>query len=68
MIELTLTGVRVAVADLPDGTKMFRAQDQQSGIAVNIPLDPAAAKTIAAGLTGIEIARSLPGLNGKPTH
>lgn len=66
MIVLSLVEVGFAVTDVPGG-KLLRFQDPNSGIAVNVQLDDAAAKTMAANLTGgIEIVKVMPGMNGHP--
>lgn len=56
MIEMTLQGVqcRAAEATGPDGKRwrVLRFEDPQSGIALVVPLDPAAALSLSNALAG----------------
>lgn len=52
-------GVNDVTLNTPNGAvpgKMLLLQDTQSGILVQVPLDEASARGIAAGLTGIVVA------------
>jgi hypothetical protein len=64
-MEITMVNAQIGVLQAPNGDKIIRVVDVQSGIIINIPLQEGAAKTIAAGLgVGIIVANG-PLANGK---
>jgi hypothetical protein len=62
MIEIHLQAVNVHVAELPDGVKIVKFEDPQSGIAVVVPMPMLAAIQMANALSGktLVIPDSLP--------